>query len=50
MNGQEAVAVAIAVSENFEPQAKKQRLEIDGEQQLDFQIPVPSKSPEGNNH
>ena len=49
MNGQESVAIASVMSENFEPQAKKQRLEtVDGVQPMDFQTQMPSKSPEGN--
>lgn len=46
MNGPEAVAVGVtyAKSENFEPQAKKQRLDNDGEQEIDFETSLASKS------
>ncbi|XP_078362086.1 lethal(3)malignant brain tumor-like protein 4 [Oculina patagonica] len=50
MNGQESVAIASVMSENFEPQAKKQRLEnVDADQPMDFQTQMPSKSPEVKN-
>nr|XP_058973219.1 lethal(3)malignant brain tumor-like protein 3 [Pocillopora verrucosa]XP_058973220.1 lethal(3)malignant brain tumor-like protein 3 [Pocillopora verrucosa]XP_058973221.1 lethal(3)malignant brain tumor-like protein 3 [Pocillopora verrucosa] len=45
MNGPaEAVGVTCSVSENFEPHAKKQRLDNDCEQKIDFQTSLPSKS------
>lgn len=52
MNGQESVAIASVMSENFEPQAKKQRLSenVDGDHPMDFQTQMPSNSnPEGIN-
>lgn len=49
MNGPaEAVGVTCSVSENFEPHAKKQRLDNDCEQKVDFQTSLPSKSLQGN--
>lgn len=50
MNGEEVGSMASVMSENFEPQSKKQRLDnVDGEQQMDFETQIPSKSSEGNN-
>lgn len=49
MNGEEVATIASVMSENFEPQSKKQRLEnVDGEQQMDFETQMSSKSSEGN--
>lgn len=49
MNGEDAGSLASVMSENFEPQSKKQKLDnLDGEQQMDFEIQMPSKSSEGN--
>lgn len=49
MNGEEVGSIASVMSENFEPQSKKQRLDnVDGEQQMDFETQIPSKSSEGN--
>ena len=49
MNGEEVATMVSVISENFEPQSKKQRLDnVDGEQQMDFETQTPSKSSEGN--
>ena len=49
MNGEEVGSMAGVMSENFEPQSKKQRLDnVDGEQQMDFETQMSSKSSEGN--
>lgn len=50
MNGEEVASMASTVmSENFEPQSKKQRLDnVDGVQQMDFETQMLSKSSEGN--
>lgn len=49
MNGEEVGSMASVMSENFELQSKKQRLDnVDGEQQMDFETQMPSKSSEGN--
>ena len=51
MNGEDVGSLASVMSENFEPQSKKQKLDnMDGEQQMDFEIQMPSKSSEGNLH
>lgn len=50
MNGEEVGSMASVMSENFEPQSKKQRLDnVDGEQQMDFETQMPSKSSEVKN-
>lgn len=46
MNGQEAVATAIAMGENFEPQSKRQKMESDGEGHMNFETLMPSKTTE----
>ena len=49
MNGEEMASMAIVMSENFEPQSKKQRLDnVDVVQQMDFETQMLSKSSEGN--
>lgn len=49
MNGEEVASMASVMSENFEPQSKKQRLDnMDGVQQMDFETQMLSKSSEGN--
>lgn len=49
MNGEEVASMASVMSENFEPQSKKQRLDnVDGMQQMDFETQMLSKSSEGN--
>ena len=49
MNGEEMASMASVMSENFEPQSKKQRLDnVDGVQQMDFENQMLSESSEGN--
>ena len=45
MNGQEAVVIPTVVGENFEPQAKRQKVEGNGEEQIvNFQTLMSPKS------